>query len=235
MGGASQSGEPRVHHGDCAHHVRDDVAGGGAPGTNYNAIFESGNATFAERFVGQTNTPAGNFDVLSGTPSASLSLALGATNQNLNIFVNASSQVLTGLGPLGFPSFDAIGEGSFAVLFDFDQSQFAFDLVGGNGGSAFVNFFRRDGSLIDSITLAGLSDQSYGFIREGNVEDIAGISIHNNDLAGIGFDNLRHDIEGVQDTPDDDGPSTGVPAPASLALLGMALAAFGVVSRRTRR
>ena len=112
----------------------DDVAGGAAPGTNYDAVFESDGAVFAERFAGQTLSASGDFDVLSGTPTSPLTLQVGAANQNLNVFINGPSQVLTGLGPLGFPGFDAIGEGSFAVLFDFDQSEFGFDLVGGNGG-----------------------------------------------------------------------------------------------------
>jgi len=203
----------------------DDVAGGGAPGTNYDGIFESGTAAFAERFVGQTLSSSGNFDVLSGTPSGPLALQLGAPGQNLNVFVNFSSQVLTGLGPLGFPNFDAIGEGSFAVLFDFDQSEFAFDLVGGNNGSATVEFFKRDGTLIDSITLSNLGSQSYGFQRDGSVKDIAGISIFNEDLGGIGFDNLRSDVAGVPGTPT-------VPEPASFVLLSLGL--LGVLVRRAR-
>jgi hypothetical protein len=202
----------------------DDVAGGGAPGTNDDAIFESNGADFGERFVGQVNTPSGNFDVLSGAPSGSLALAVGAAGQNLNVVVNGGTQVLAGLGPLGFPSFDAIGEGAFAVLFDFDQSEFGFQLVGGNGGNAFVSFFKRDGSLISTITLTGLADASYGFQREGNVKDIAGISVHNNDLAGVGFDNLKHDVEGVPGPP-------SVPEPATLFLLGIGLATLAVWRR----
>jgi PEP-CTERM motif len=200
----------------------DDVAGGGAPGTNYDGVFVSGGVSFAERFAGQTNAPSGGFDVLSGTPTAALSLAVGSAGQNLNIFINGASQVLTGLGPAGFPNFDAIGEGSFAALFSTDQSEFGFDLVGGNGGTAFVNFFRRDGSLIDTISLGGLSDQSYAFTREGGVFDIAGISIHNNDLAGIGFDNLRFNVRS----------GGAVPEPSTLMLMALALLCMSRVVRR---
>jgi hypothetical protein len=208
----------------------DDVPGGGAPGTNYDGIFESGNAAFAERFVGQTLGASGPFDTLSGTPSAPLALQVGAPGRNLNVFVNAGSQVLTGLGNLGFPSFDAIGEGSFAVLFDFDQSQFGFQLVGGDSGTATVSFFARNGTLIDSVTLTGLADAFYGFSREGGVQDIAGISITNNDPAGVGFDNLLSDVQGVPGTPGDT-----IPEPGTLLLLGSGLAGLRLIRRRRQQ
>jgi hypothetical protein len=199
----------------------DDVAGGAAPGTNYDAVFVSGGVSFAERFVGQTNTPAGGFDVLSNAALAGLSLQIGTAGQNLNIFLNGSSQVLTGLGPAGFPSFGAIGEGAFAALFTTDQSEFGFDLVGGDGGSATVDFWARDGSLLGSILVGGLSTQSYAFQSTvGN--DIAGISIWNNDGAGIGFDNLRFDV-----------PSGTVPVPGTLALVGLGLLAAARAGRRS--
>ena len=206
----------------------DDVVGGIAPGTNYNAIFESNGADFAERFVGQSLSFSGDSDILSGTPTGPLALQVGAANQNLNVFTYTTSQVLSGLGPLGFPDFDAIGEGSFAVLFDFDQSEFGFDLVGGNGGSATVNFFRRNGSLIDTIILSGLSNTSYGFKQMSGIKEIAGISIYNTDLGGVGFDNLVHDVPG--------GPGPGpekVPEPASvLGLLAIGFLGAGSALKR---
>ncbi|MFN9316624.1 MAG: PEP-CTERM sorting domain-containing protein [Microcystis sp.] len=210
----------------------DDVLGGPGPGTNYNAIFESNGADFAERFVGQSLSFSGNSDILSGTPTGPLALQVGAANQNLNVFTFNTSQVLTGLGPLGFPDGNAIGEGSFAVLFDFDQSEIGFDLLGGDGGSATVNFFRRNGSLIDTITIIlSLSDTSYGFKQMSGIKEIAGISIHNTRPGGIGFDNLVHDVPG--------GPGPGpekVPEPASvlgLITLG-ALGAGSILKRKLK-
>lgn len=204
----------------------DDVPGGASPGTNYDGVFVSGGVSFAERFAGQVNTPVGGFDVLSGTPTGPLSLAVGVAGQNLNILINEGTQVLSGLGTVGFPSFDAIGEGSFAALFTTDQSEFGFDLIGGNNGSATVNFFRRDGSLIDQIILTGLSDQSYGFKRDGGVFDIAGVSVHNSDLGGIGVDNVRFDVRSGGN-----GGGT-VPEPTSLALAGLALLGLAAARRR---
>jgi hypothetical protein len=205
----------------------EDLPQTAAPGVNYDNIFVSGGAAFAERFVGQTLTTVGGFDQLSGTPAGSLGLQAGAPDQNINIFAgdynNKYGNVLTGLGPVGFPSFDAIGEGSFAVLFSTDQSQFGFSLVGGDGGQAFVSFFGRDGSLIDTVTVAGLTDAYYGFAREGGVKDIAGISVYTNDGGGIAFDDLKHDV----------ASSVTVPEPTTLLFLGFSLIGLAGMKKRT--
>lgn len=203
----------------------DDIAGGPAPGTNYDSVFVSHGVTFGERFVGQTLTAAGNFDQLGGSPSAPLTLMAGAAGQNLNVFLNGSSNVLTGLGSLGFPSFDAIGEGSIALTFSSDQSEFGFQLVGGNLGNAHIDFFRANGSLVDSLTVSGLTDSFYGFSRDAGVKDIRGISIWNDDAGGIGFDNLKHDVISVVPT---------IPEPSTYSLLLAGVAALGALARRRR-
>lgn len=136
------------------------------------------------------------------------------------------TNVLAGLGPTGFPNFNAIGEGAIAILFDNDQSAFGFESVGGNLGDANFDFFARDGSLIGSLTPTGLGTDLFGFSREGGVNDIAGISIWNTDPAGIGFDNIIFDVP---------GDNVAVPAPATFGLLGIGLFGLGVLSRRQNR
>jgi hypothetical protein len=180
-------------------------------GVNYDAVVGNSNVSFAERFAGQTLGVSGDFDTLSGSPTGPLSLVVGAPDQNLSLLISGGSNVITGLGPLGYPSFGAVGEGALSFLFDVDQGEFGFQLVGGDGGSADVSFFRRDGSLISTIAVSGLASAFYGFQRDGGLTDIAGVSITNTDGAGIGLDNLRFTI----------------PAPGSLALLGLGALAAG--------
>jgi len=175
-----------------------DVATG-----NYDGIFESDGASFAERFVGQILSFSGDSDVLSSSATGPLTLQVGDANDNLYVLAYSPSAVLTGLGPIGAPSGAAIGEGSFAVLFDFDQSEFGFTTVGGGGGeeSATIHFFKRDGTLIETVVVGTAGSTTQGFRRVGGVNDIAGISVHNDDGGGIGYDDLIHDVQGVPGPP----------------------------------
>jgi hypothetical protein len=197
-----------------------------APGTNYDSVLNFGGVKIGERFAGQTLSSSGNSDVLGGTPSSPLNVIAGATGKNVTIFDFFGTNVLAGLGPTGFPNFNAIGEGAIAILFDNDQSAFGFESVGGNLGDANFDFFARDGSLIGSLTPTGLGTDLFGFSREGGVNDIAGISIWNTDQAGIGFDNIIFDVP---------GNNVAVPAPATFGLLGIGLFGLGVLSRRQNR
>jgi hypothetical protein len=168
-----------------------DVDGGPAPGANYDGILSSGGLQFAERFQGQTPGAIGDFDVITGTPSDPLTLQPGSPGQNLDVF-DYNTNVLSGLGPVGFPDIDAIGEGSIAMVFPSAQSLVSLDLVGGNGGSAELTFYRADGSLIDDVTVSGLGDHSYGFGTADASPTISGILIQNTDPSGIGVDNICH-------------------------------------------
>jgi hypothetical protein len=211
----------------------DDLPTLAAPGVNYDTIFQSGGALFGEHFLGQTVTYNGDFDVINGSPSGgSLTMLAGPTNENLNTFLysGSGSNVLTGLGQTGFPNSSAIGEGAFSVLFDDDQSEFGFQLVGGNQGSATIDFFDRTGSLLSSIGLVNLADAYYGFESDSG-NDIAGISVYNLDLAGIGFDNLRHDVQGTGPA----GPVGVVPIPGAVWLLGSGLIGLTGLKRKLKK
>jgi len=170
----------------------EDVAGGAAPGTNYDGVLPSGGMLFAERFMGQTLSANGDFDVVSGNPSNPLAVQTGLAGQNLDVF-DFSTNVLTGLGNLGYPDIDAIGEGSIAMVFPTPQSRVSFELVGGNGGSATLSFYRTDGTLIDAVVVSGLADLAYGFATADGTTTIAGILIQNTDPSGIGVDNICRD------------------------------------------
>ena len=169
-----------------------DVLGGEPPGTNYDGVVQSGGLLFAERFKGQTVGYSGDFDVVSGNPTNPLSLQAGSPGQNLDVFAYTTN-VLAGLGPLGFPDFDAIGEGAIAMVFPLPQSRVSFQIVGGNGGSGTLGFYRADGSLIDNVVVSGLGEFGYGFATSDGSRSIAGILIQSTDPSGIGVVDICHD------------------------------------------
>jgi hypothetical protein len=169
-----------------------DVEGGENPGTNYDGLVWSGGMQFAERFMGQKLSYSGDFDVVSGNPINPLILQVGAPGQSLDVFAYTTN-VLAGLGHVGYPDLDAIGEGSIAMYFPLAQSRVSFQLVGGNGGSATLGFYRADGSLIDNVVVSGLADIAYGFATFNGTPSISGILIQNSDASGIGVVNICHD------------------------------------------
>lgn len=177
-----------------------EVPGGPTPGTNYDGILVVDGLHFAERFAGQSVGASGDFDVISGAPSSPLLLQAGAAGQNLDVFDYAGN-LLAGLGAVGFPDMDAIGEGSIAIHFQLPQARVKLDLLGGNGGSASLRFYRADGSLIDDVLISGLADLPYGFGTLDGSYSISGILIQNTDASGIGVDNLCFDAGPVSARP----------------------------------
>ncbi len=169
------------------------LPGGANPGANYDNIVQNGGLEFAERFVGQTLGYSGDFDVVSGIPTSPLSLQVGVPGQNLDVLTYTTSNVLSGLGNLGYPDLDAIGEGSIAIYFPAAQSRVSFDIVGGNAGSATLGFYDANGLILDNVVVGGLADVRYGFATADGERSIAGILIQSTDPSGFGVDNVCHD------------------------------------------
>ena len=192
------------------------LSGGTYPGTNYDGIIHADGISFAECFNGQQVTSNGYFDEVTGLPAGPLQLVPGAAGENLTIWGDGN-QVIAGNGGLGFPEQNAVSEGAFAFMFDHDQAEIGFELLGLNGGAVMIDFFGRDGSLLDSKTVYSLEDGLRAFRVDGDSTGIAGVVVTTDDLGGIGFDNFFF--------------SAPVPGPGALALLGLAM----LVPTRRRR
>ncbi|MCX7559198.1 hypothetical protein OS190_06420 [Sulfitobacter sp. F26204] len=169
----------------------DDVRSGAGPGYNVDEVLALKGARFGERFAGQSVAMRGSHDEISGEAIAPLTMLPGAAGQNLSLVHFSGNTFLNGYGGAGFPKRDAQGEGAIAVLFDEDQSAFAFDLRGGEQGAALVLVFRRDGTFIGPVQVQPTGEFAVGFLREEGRADIAGFVVTNTDPQGLAMDTLR--------------------------------------------
>ncbi len=169
----------------------DDVPSGWDPGHRIDDMLELPGASFAERFAGQTLAATGDFDTVTGAALPPLTLLPGAPGQTLSVVRLYGSNILNGYGPAGYPRTHAQGEGAIAVLFDEDQPALSFQVLGGEAGSAKVQFLSRSGAVLHAIDIDTDGPMSLGFRRAGDVPDIAGFVFTNTDPQGLAIDNLR--------------------------------------------
>lgn len=169
----------------------DDQSSGAGPGRHIDATLPLPSATFGERFAGQTVIPEGVHDTVHGQAAAPLTVLPGLGGQNLSLVRFYGNTILNGYGTAGFPKRHAQGEGAIAILFDTDQSALAFDLRGGEAGAAFADFYRRDGSLIGTLSIEPTGEFPVAFLRSTGQADIAGLVLTNTDPQGLAIDTLR--------------------------------------------
>jgi hypothetical protein len=169
----------------------DDLASGWGPGIEIDDVLPLKGASFGEHFAGQQVGNTDTFDEITGPAYQPLTLMAGPEGQNLSVVNFSGNAVINGWGAAGFPKREAQGEGAIAVLFDADQSALSFDLRGGEAGSAFVTFLRRDGGIIAVVPVTPTGEFAVGFIRANGQEDIAGFVITNTDPQGLAIDTLR--------------------------------------------
>lgn len=205
-----------------------DIATGTFPSfVNYDGILVSGGVSFAERFVDQTLGAAGDNDTLGATASNPLALQVGLPGRNLSGGADLGIVGLYPCGPRGCADPNGYGEGSFAMLFPTLVSEVGLEayFADTSANNLILQFFRFDGSLIDSVTVAtgtGLGPLAFGFERDSSIRDIAGVSVYNTDPGGLAYDNITFNRL----------PSATTPEPGSLLLLLAGLAAARIVRRR---
>jgi hypothetical protein len=68
-----------------------------------------------------------------------------------------------------------------------------------------------------------LGVSNYGFVRNGGIADIAGVSVWNNDVTGFGIANVRFNL------------ATGVPEPSTWAMMLLGFLGIGIGVRRSRK
>lgn len=190
-------------------------------GTNFDTLISRSGVRVGERFDGQDLTYDGDFDVLDcASVTDPLTPLAGAANQNLYVKnLNMTYLLIGGLGRAqgGYPDPRAAGEGSIVFAFDWDQPHFGLQIFGANDGPAVFCFFRRNGQLIQTITINQIQSGTIGFRQEDGDPEIAGVSIHNTDSGGISYGNIIY---------------SHVPVPTSAAVFGVAL--VGAIRRRRR-
>jgi hypothetical protein len=175
----------------------DDLPAGLGPGRLVAGPLVAEGVRFGKGFAGQDRRADGPFDRITGPALAPLALLATPEAAIFSIIRLPDSNVLNGLGPLGWPRADATGEGAIAVLFDRDQAALRLDMRGGEGGTATVLFLARDGAVIASLVIGPLAEDSYGLRRRDGLRDIAAIVITNDDPEGIALDALAYDGDDV--------------------------------------
>jgi hypothetical protein len=167
------------------------------------------------------------FDRLSGNPTIDdLRLVTGEPKQNLAVLPDASAKtnIIAGLGPLGFDSPNGRGEGSIAGIFSSVTTfEFGFSVFGANAAGsnrAVIEFFNYRGILLDTIELSPLIDGEVAFRADiGGDTGIDAFSIYNTDNGGLGYNNFRYNVF----TP---GTEIPVPIPLTLIAIGFAVLCF---------
>jgi hypothetical protein len=180
--------------------------------------------TAGEAFVGQSVSEASGWDVVSGTPVDPLTIA--ATTDEVQVFPYSRANSLLGL------SGGTVGIGSVSFQFDSDHSELGLAILGADQGDATFQFFDRTGASVGTAVVT-LTVTDSDFTLTSDAGSFAGVTITNNDGAGITYDDLRLD---AGNPPEPSSPSVPVPTLSQWAilLLSVLLALIGLASIRHR-
>jgi hypothetical protein len=189
-------------------------------GAPIDGIYEEFGTQFGERFDGQVVSENNGFEELSTTPFSELRL-LANTDSNDNIGFDTNGQLhINGLND------GVLGTGALSILFSQTVNRFGFDPFNDDGGEYTIDFFDISGGLIDSVTLSSNNSFFQSFSLTNGAPLIAGVSITNTDLNGLGFGFITYNTVDAQ----------SVAEPKSLLLILSGVISLFTLSRcrRTR-
>ncbi|MHC5209169.1 MAG: hypothetical protein ACYTG2_00445 [Planctomycetota bacterium] len=168
------------------------------PGTPYRSISAPG-VVFGERMLGQTTSyPAGVWDLVTGTPSVPLTIDESVAEPFSVAVVAYGGLSLAPLGPVGWPSAAAFGEGTWTAVFSSDQDRVGFSLGGTDvEDSVSVTFYGRLGQDLGTVQVDHPVVPE-GFFVPVSFEVIGGpriaaITVNSLDPAGVDYDDVRYD------------------------------------------
>lgn len=178
-------------------------------GMSYTTLSENG-ITFGEKLVGQitTDDPTVGLppptDIVSGIPNIPLTMDNSiSADISLEIFDRdpTNRNIIAGNN-----SNESIGEGALTVLYEFDQSVISFDIANGDSHFFDIQFFDRNGNLLDDLRVPvdqGSSGVRASLIFSSPSANIAAITIDNSgtETGGGLFDNFRYSSAAPINTP----------------------------------
>lgn len=175
--------------------------------------------TVGEVFVGQTVSEASGWDVVSGTPTDPLAIA--PSTDEIQIFpYNRGNSTLGLIGT-------TIGVGAVSILFDLNHTEIGLAILGANQGDVTFQFFDRTGTSVGTAVVTTiLQDSDYTITSDAGA--FAGVTITNNDAAGVTFDELRLDPGTPDVVPPPTAPALPVPTLSQWAILLLSVL-FGLI------
>jgi hypothetical protein len=193
------------------------------PWTPYVTLTAPG-VVIGERLVGQTTTPSGVYEIVSGTPRVPLTMDGSVLlTTGVSVFTGQPANDLD-LGPegtAGWPSASSLGEGSFTVLYELDQKTVGLSIGYANlANQAQALFYDRSGALIGSLVVAHPPTSTGEVPVAFSVKSgpwIAAMTVNNTDAGGLGYDDLRYAYAAIL--------LSGSPAPGGTVTLALSMSA----------
>lgn len=162
---------------------------------------------------------------MTGVPTNPLSIATSVDE------IEIYNYGATGKTLLGWNAINDFGEGAVSLLFEADHTELGIAILGANQGDVVFQFFDRAGVSVGTATVTTtVSDSNFTLTSDGAA--FAGVTMTNDDGAGITFDDIRL---GAGDPPGPPAePAKPIPTMSAYGLVLTMLGLLLVAGRRLR-